>query len=109
MFLIKGMPKDASLELGGLRSPKVMEHVFSECRSEEGPAEMRAAVAKTSVRFEVEEFVRELEGVFPNLAAPKKEVSDLEPSRGSSSSRSRRSKVCWRRRRSYLSSPTPWF
>ena len=55
------MAREATQELGGWKSPAVMEGVYTKARSEEVVPEMRPAVAKACAGLEVERFVRDLD------------------------------------------------
>ena len=54
------MPREATQELGGWRSPAVVEGAYATARSEEVVPEMRAAAEKARRGLEVERFVRGL-------------------------------------------------
>ena len=60
-YVVNGMPRETTQELGGWRSPAVMEGVYIRARSEEAAPEMRAAVDKACKGLEVERFVAELD------------------------------------------------
>ena len=55
------MAREATLELGGWKTPAVMEGVYTKVRSEEVVPEMRAAAAKACAGLEVESFVQDLD------------------------------------------------
>ena len=55
------MPKEATQELGGWKSPAVMEGVYTNTRSEEVAPEMRAAAEKACRGLEVERFANDLD------------------------------------------------
>ena len=55
--VVNGMAREATQELGGRKSPAVMEGVYTKARSEEVAPEMRAAVAMARAGLEVERFV----------------------------------------------------
>ena len=54
------MAREASQELGGLKSPAVMGGVYTKARSEEVVPELREAVARARAGLEVEHFARGL-------------------------------------------------
>ena len=60
-YVVNGMAREATQELGGWKSPAVMEGVYTRARSEEVVPEMRAAVAKACAGLEVERFVEDLD------------------------------------------------
>ena len=62
-YVVNGMAREATQELGGRKSPAAMEGVYARARSEEVIPEMRSAVAKACARLEVERFVRDLDHV----------------------------------------------
>ena len=59
--VVNGMAREATQELGGRKSPAVMEGVCARSRSEEVVPEMRAAVAKACAGLEVERSVEDLD------------------------------------------------
>ena len=62
MLIMNGMPREATQEFGGVKSPAVVEEVCAEVRLEEVVPEMRAASSRTSSQFRVEESLKKLEG-----------------------------------------------
>ena len=54
------MAREETHELGGLKTPAVMEGVYTEVRSEEVVPEKRTAVAKVRAGLEVERLIRDL-------------------------------------------------
>ena len=55
------MAREAAQELGGWKSPAVMEGVYTKARLEGVVPEMRSAVAKARAGLEVERFARDLD------------------------------------------------
>ena len=45
LYIMNGMTREATQELGGWKSPAVMENLYNKTRSEEVAPEMRAAVS----------------------------------------------------------------
>ena len=60
-YVVNGMPRETTQDLGGWRSSAVMEGVYIRARSEEAAPEMREAVGKTCKVLEVEQFVADLD------------------------------------------------
>ena len=60
-YVVNGMPRETTQELGGWRSSAVMEGVYVRARSEEAAPEMREAVGKACKGLEVEHFVVDLD------------------------------------------------
>ena len=59
-YVVNGMPRETTQELGGWRPPAVMEGVYVRARSEEAVLEMREAVGRACRGLEVERFVADL-------------------------------------------------
>ena len=62
-YVVNGMAREATQELGGWKPPSVMDGVYTRARPEEVIPEMRSAVAKACARLEVERFERDLDHV----------------------------------------------
>ena len=60
-YVVNGMARETTQELGGWRSAAVMEGVYVRARSEEAVPEMREAVGKACKGLEVESFVADLD------------------------------------------------
>ena len=60
-YVVNGMPRETTQDLGGWKSPAVMEGVYVRARSEEAVPEMREAVQKACKGLEVERFVTDLD------------------------------------------------
>ena len=60
LFVVNGMVRGATQELGGMRSPAVTGGVYAKARSEEVAPDMRSALDKARAGLEVEMFVRGL-------------------------------------------------
>ena len=60
-YVVNGMAREATQELGGWRSPTVMEGVYVRARSEKAAPEMCEAADKACKGLEVERFVTDLD------------------------------------------------
>ena len=60
-YVVNGMPRETTQDLGGWKSPAVMEGVYVRARSEEAIPEMRDAVSRACKGLEVERFVTDLD------------------------------------------------
>ena len=60
-YVVNGMPRETTQDLGGWRSPAVMEGVYVRARTEEAVPEMREAVGRACRVLEVERFVSDLD------------------------------------------------
>ena len=60
-YVVNGMPRETTQELGGWRPSAVMEGVYVRARSEEAAPEMREAVGRACKGLEVERFVADLD------------------------------------------------
>ena len=60
-YVVNGMPRETTQDLGGWKSPAVMEGVYVRARSEEAIPEMRDAVSRACRGLEVERFVTDLD------------------------------------------------
>ena len=60
-YVVNGTPREATQELGGWKSPAVMESVYTKTRPEEVAPEMRAAAEQARRALEVERFVSDLD------------------------------------------------
>ena len=70
------MAREETHELGGLKTPAVMEGVYTEVRSEEVVPEMRGAAAKARAGLEVGRFIRDLDR---NVCAEASEALGADP------------------------------
>ena len=61
LYVVNGMAREATQELGGWKSPAVLEGVYDKVRPEDVPPEMRAAAAKACTMLEVSPFVEDLD------------------------------------------------
>ena len=59
-YVVNGMPRETTQDLGGWKSPAVMEGVYVRARSEEAIPEMREAARKACKGLEAERFVTDL-------------------------------------------------
>ena len=60
-YVVHGMPRETTQELGGWRPSAVMEGLYVRARSEEAVPEMREAVGRACRGLEVERFVADLD------------------------------------------------
>ena len=60
-YVVNGMPRETTQDLGGWKSPAVMEGVYVRARSEEAIPEMREAARRACKGLEVERFVTDLD------------------------------------------------
>ena len=65
LYVLSATSRETTRELGGWKLPEVMERVHREVRSKKRFPKMRAAVARSVDRMEMEEFLKEPEAELP--------------------------------------------
>ena len=60
MYVVNGMAREATQDLGGRKSLAAMEGVFAKARAEEVVPEMRSALSKACAELGVELFAQDL-------------------------------------------------
>ena len=102
-YVVNGVAREATQELGGWKSPAVTEGVYTKARSEEVIPEMRSAVAKACAGLGVERFVRYLDRDMSRERRQGSWARSRERGPVSAANAFVRCVTCWFHRRSFRS------